>query len=246
MKSTAFIFLAAAAVGTAKTGAAQSAGPAGVGATEKTVRSYYAKDSLKRGPYTLIFISKDSAFAPATKLKMVNAFFTVYPKEAKRFNPQTLKKITFVIDPAYQGVAATGNGVATYSPKWLREHPEDIDVVTHEVMHVVQAYPGGSPGWLTEGIADYVRYRYGVNNVNAKWALPEYKAGQSYTNSYRIMARFLVWLEQNGHPKLVNELDKAARTRTYSPELWTQKTGKTLDELWAAYGASPAVKLTYR
>lgn len=244
MKITLSIFLVAVfLLGGVRTGVAQvTSAEVGV----KTRPSYFAKDSLKKGPYTLVFISKDSTFAPVTKQKMIEAFFTVYPKEAKRFNPQTLKKVTFVIDPAYAGVAATGRGVATYNPKWLRDHPEDIDVVTHEVMHVVQAYRGGSPGWLTEGIADYVRYVYGVNNVNGKWTLPDYKAGQSYTNSYRITARFLVWLEQNGHRKLVNELDNAARTHTYSPQIWSQKTGKTLDELWAAYAANPAVKLTYR
>jgi hypothetical protein len=55
-----------------------------------------------------------------------------------------------------------------------------------------------------------------------------------------------VWLGQHGYPKLVNKLDAAARTRTYSPALWQQQTGKTLDELWAAYAAAPAVQLIYR
>jgi len=207
---------------------------------------YVAKDSLTKDGYTLVFVSKDSAFS-ATKQRMIDTFFAVYPREAKRFNPRTLKKITFVIDPVYDGVAATGNGVATYNPAWLRKHPEDLDVVTHEVMHVVQAYPNGAcPGWLTEGIADYVRYAYGVNNVRGEWKLPDYKAGQNYTNSYRVMARFLVWLEQHGHPKIVDALDAAARTRTYTPAVWQRQTGQSLDELWAAYAANPTVKLTYR
>ncbi len=208
---------------------------------------YVAKDSLTRQGYTLVFISRDSAFSAVTRQRLVDAFFVVYPQEAKRFNPKTLKKVTFLVNPAYGGVAETGNGTVTYSPKWLRAHPEDIDVVTHEVMHVVQAYPNGScPGWLTEGIADYARYVYGVNNLKGDWKLPDYKAGQNYTNSYRIMARFLAWAEKNGHPNLVDALDRAARAGTYSPELWRQKTGKTLDELWAAYAANPVVLLTYR
>ena len=240
MRNGLFIFLALLFIAKAETGIAQAPSVA----NEKN--KYYAKDSLTKKKYTLIFISKDSAFSATTKQQMIEAFFTVYPRQAKHFNPNTLQKVTFIIDPAYVGVAAAGNGAARYNPKWLRDHPEDIDVVTHEVMHIVQAYPDGSPGWLTEGIADYVRYGYGVNNVKGNWKLPDYKAGQSYTNSYRIMARFLVWLEQNGHPRIVQELDKAARTGTYSPELWKQKTGNTLDELWASYAANPAVKLTYR
>lgn len=205
------------------------------------------RDSLTRQGYTLVFINQDSTLAPATKQRMTDAFFMVYPQEARRFNRQTRRRVVFFVNPAYQGVAATDHGVVDYSPKWLREHPEDIDVVTHEVMHIVQAYPNGSaPGWLTEGIADYARYTFGVNNAQGHWALPDYKAGQSYPNSYRIMARFLVWLEQHGHPRVVEQLDAAVRARTYSPAIWQQQTGQTLDELWAAYAANPAVRLVYR
>jgi hypothetical protein len=205
------------------------------------------RDSLTQKGYTLVFINQDPALSATTKQRMLDAFWKVYPQEAKRFNPKTLRKVTFFVNPAYTGVAATGNGVVDYNPEWLRKHPEDIDVVTHEVMHIVQAYPNGSgPGWLTEGIADYARYVYGVNNQAGNWKLPDYKEGQSYTNSYRIMARFLVWLDQHGYPKLVNQLDNAARTRTYTPDIWKQQTGKTLDELWATYAAAPAVQLTYR
>ncbi|TVT39254.1 secretory protein [Hymenobacter setariae] len=221
------------------------AAPAAAQTTDATVP--VGRDSLTQKGYTLVFINQDPALSAVTKKRMVDAFYKVYPQEAKRFNPKTLRKVTFFVNPAYTGVAATGNGVVDYNPKWLHDHPEDIDVVTHEVMHIVQAYPNGSgPGWLTEGIADYARYVYGVNNQAGNWKLPEYKEGQSYTNSYRIMARFLVWLDQHGYPKLVNQLDNAARTRTYTPEIWKQQTGKTLDELWAAYAAAPAVQLTYR
>ena len=212
----------------------------------KPRQNYYAKDSITKSGYTLIFISKDSAFSALTKQRMISTFFVVYPQEAKRFNPTTLKKIKFVVDPSYKGVAATSDGVATYNPQWLKDRPEDIDVVTHEVMHVVQAYPSNSVGWITEGIADYVRYVYGVNNVKANWALPDYKEGQSYTNSYRITARFFVWLEKNVRKSFINELDQAMRAGTYSPEIWKQKTGITLDELWHTYTQNPAVELTYR
>ena len=87
---------------------------------------------------------------------------------------------------------------------------------------------------------------YGVNNLKGSWKLPDYKAGQRYTDSYRVAARFLAWAEHNGHPRLVNALDHAARARTYAPALWQRQTGQTLDELWAAYAANPAVPLTYQ
>lgn len=206
-----------------------------------------ARDPLIKNGYTLVSISRDSALALTTKQRMTDAFFAVYPQEARRFNPKTRREVTFFINPAYTGVAATDNGLVDYNPQWLRDHPEDIDVMTHEVMHIVQTYPPDSaPGWLTEGIADYARYVFGVNNLKGGWQLLDYKAGQRYTNSCRVMARFLAWAEQHGHPRLVNALDAAARTRTYTPEIWRQQTGQTLDELWAAYTSNPAVRLTYR
>jgi hypothetical protein len=131
------------------------------------------RQTIKKGKYTLVIINNDPSFDTGTLRRMTDAFFTVYPAEARRFNPHTLTTVTFLIDPGYDGVAETDSGRCRYNPKWLKDHPEDIDVVTHEVMHIVQDYHHDhDPGWLTEGIADYARYVYGVNNVKANWALP--------------------------------------------------------------------------
>ncbi|WP_343743955.1 basic secretory protein-like protein [Chitinophaga sp.] len=199
-------------------------------------------DSITRGDYTLVFINQSPAFDKQVKERMINTFFTVYPVLANAYNPNTLKKVTFVIDPGYTGVAATSGGRVVYNPEWFRQHPGDIDVVTHEVMHIVQAYPGGAgPGWLTEGIADYVRYRYGLDNAGAGWAMPDYNPSQRYDNSYRITARFLVWLEKNVNDKLVKTLDASMRGKTYSAGIWQAQTGKTLDDLWQDYASRPTL-----
>jgi len=204
---------------------------------------YISKDSVTKGKYTLIFINRDSAFQVSgepIKKRMIDAFFTVYPQEAKRFNKKTSRKVTFVIDPDYKGVAAASSGIIRFSPQWMLQHPGDIDVVTHEVFHIVQSYPGRSgPGWLIEGITDYVRYKYGVDNAGANWSLPDYNPKQSYTNSYRITGRFLAWAEKNVNKKIVDELDAALRTKTYTPEIWTKLTGKNLDDLWQQYAQNP-------
>jgi hypothetical protein len=199
-------------------------------------------DSITRGPFTVVFVNKEPTFEMKTKERMIDAFFKVYPQQVKRFNPNSLKRVIFLIDPAYQGVAATGRGVVRYNPTWFKTHPDDIDVVTHEVMHVVQSYGrGAGPGWLTEGIADYVREKYGVDNATGKWSLPKYDTSHAYTKSYRITARFLLWLEKKVRPTIVDELDASLRAHTYKPEIWQQLTGKTLDELWNAYAASPTL-----
>src|SRR5258708_2973572 len=114
------------------------------------------------GKHTLVFINEQPDFAPVTRQRMIDAFFTVSPQESHRFNKQPLKRVEFFIDPAYTGVAETGGGVARYNPVWLKENPEDIVVVTHDVMHIVQDYRGDNPGWLTAGIADCVPYVYVV------------------------------------------------------------------------------------
>ncbi|MEO8112703.1 MAG: basic secretory protein-like protein, partial [Ginsengibacter sp.] len=118
----------------------------------------------------------------------------------------------------------------------------DLDVVTHEVMHIVQSYPGGAgPGWITEGIADYVRNKMGVNNEAGDWRLPEYNSRQNYTDAYRVTARFLQWIEQKYKSNLVQKLDADMRNKKYAPAFWKTETGKTIDQLWSEYAANPAI-----
>ncbi len=197
-----------------------------------------SRDTITKGKYTLIFINKSPGFSAVTRQRLIDAYFEVYPKEAQRFNPHTLRSVNFIIDPAYDGVAATDSGTVRYNPDWFVKHPEDIDVVTHEVMHIVQDYRHDPPGWLTEGIADYTRYVFGINNPAAQWMLPPYREGQSYENAYKVTARFLLWAEQHKNAHLVDRLDAALRDGTYTPGLWVKLTGKTVDDLWAAYAVA--------
>lgn len=205
----------------------------------------YRYDSLKRKKYTLVFINEDKHFDTAEMNRMVDVFFTVYPKEAKAFNRKTNKKVYFLIDTSYHGVAATWADTVHFDPAWLIKKPEDIDVVTHEVMHIVQNYPDSTgPGWITEGIADYARYKFGVNNDAAGWKLTPYSSKQNYGNAYRVTARFFVWIEQTKHVKLVKRLDKAMRYLQYTPYLFKKITGETVDELWLDYSKNPTIDTT--
>jgi len=207
----------------------------------QNISKYSNRDKIQHGRYTLLVVNKDSTFNPEVKQKLEDAFFKVYPKLADTFNKKTLRKVTFIINPEYEGVAATNasSGVVNLSPEWFRQHPEDIDVVTHEVMHIVQNYPNSDPGWLTEGIADYVRYAFGIDNAGANWQLPAYSASQNYTQSYRTTARFLAWLEKKVKPGIVKVLDDSMRNQKYTPQIWQTLTGKSLDELWSSYAQNP-------
>jgi hypothetical protein len=195
----------------------------------------YTKDGLK-----LTFITKATNFdTVGLRQQLVNTFFTVYPQLVEKYNPAAMKQVVFQVDSAYDGVAYASNGRIVFNPGWFIKHPEDIDVVTHEVMHLVQAYTGRTPGWLTEGIADYVRYKFGVNNVD--WSLPSFKDTQKYTDAYRVTARFLAWVELHVRSGIVVELNTALRTKTYTPNTWADLTKKTLDELWADYAKDPVL-----
>lgn len=202
----------------------------------------HAQDTqvIKKNGLTLTFINQDKSFSPELKKKMITTFFKVYPALQKQFNEKAARSVTFVIDTTYKGVAATQAGRVSFSPVWFRQHPEDLDVVTHEIMHIVQDYgQTDAPWWITEGIADYVRYKYGVANAAAKWTLPNYKSGQKYDNGYRVTARFFVWLEKNGYPEIIKNLDQDMRDHTYQDGFWKGQTEKTLKELWADYALNP-------
>lgn len=201
-----------------------------------------AQEMIKRKGYTLTFESNFAALDPQLKKRMIETFFEVYPKLAKEYNPKTLKTVKFFVDTAYKGVAATANGVVTYSSIWMVKHPEDIDVVTHEVMHIVQDYGSSvGPGWLTEGIADYARYKFGVDNAGAKWTLPALKPEHTYKNSYRITARFFAWIEKNVKAGTIKAVDASLRDHSYKAEIWTKLTGKDLDTLWSDYIKNPEI-----
>ncbi len=208
------------------------------------IKNEYKPDSITRNGLTLYFNDEDKAFTDAYKKRFVDAYFEQYPKLIKKYNPNSPAVVTFRVDKKYDGVAATDNDEIVFNPAWFQKNPEDIDVITHELMHIVQGYGNNNnvPGWVTEGIADYVRATEGLNNEKAKWSMPDYTPAQHYDNAYRITARFLMWMSQNYKSDIVNTLDDAARQKKFNNDIWKINTGKTLDELWAAYVANPVLK----
>ncbi|RXG25895.1 basic secretory protein-like protein [Leeuwenhoekiella marinoflava] len=217
---------------------------------KKTVSKYYIvaliviaiSGNLQAQKYTLTYTSQDDTLDPSIQKGIEKIFKKVYPKLVKDFNKNSQKHVTIKIDTAYDGVAYAHQGAITISSAWLHKKPEDLDLVTHELMHLVQSYPGGAgPSWLTEGIADYVRYKYALDNEGAGWSLTPFNANQSYKNSYRVTARFLLWATQNYDKKLIEKLDSDLRSKKYTAQTWEQYTGKTVEQLWEEYSAKPIV-----
>lgn len=158
------------------------------------------EENNKKDEFTLIWIDKKSVMPTATKNGMIETFTQVYPQLVKRFNPNSARTVTFEIDAEEKSCPAWTEGDrVTFSCDWFLKCPHDLDVVTHEIMHVVQAYPNGqAPSWVIEGLADYVRNKYGLSNQQAGWSMPSGCHEQHhYTDSYRVAARFFTWLEEN-------------------------------------------------
>ena len=209
--------------------------------------NWVSSDTTTKKGYTLIFVNKDPAIVPDLQSRLTQTFFAVYPKLVKTYNKNAKKEVLFVVDTAYKAVAEASGGRILFSAGYMKKNNTDVDVVTHEGMHVVQEYGYGSgPVWLTEGIADYVRYKFGYDNIGSKWSLPAFSDKHSYKNSYRITARFFVWLEENVKKGIIKTLDDQLRRKVYTENSWKEITGQTLDELWSSYAKSPDVKLSYQ
>lgn len=149
-------------------------------------------------------------------------------------------KVRIVFDPDYKGVAAASGGRIVAATKWFGERPEDLGAFVHELVHVVQRYGHGErPGWLTEGIADYIRFFHYEPESARPHPNPE---KSKYSDSYRTSGHFLDWTQRTYDKDLVVKLNAACREARYSDELWKEYTGKTLEELGAEWKQSLAEK----
>jgi len=141
--------------------------------------------------------------------------------------------------PNVTPVAATGGGVMTVNGAYARSHPDDTGLVVHEAAHVIQS--GGSPGWLVEAIADYIRwikfepenFTYSINLRTATMHDP-----------YRSGAAFIGWCELHYDSRLATKLNEATRFGHYKDSLFEQYCGKPIEVLYkefiAAYQADKA------
>jgi hypothetical protein len=134
-----------------------------------------------------------------------------------------------------RGVAHTHNNLIHISAAYVTQHPDDLGMVAHELTHVVQDYRGNGEGWLTEGIADYIRDRYYEPGVRHHHIDPD---KSSYHEGYGTAAAFLVWLEMNKDKDIVRKLNIASRYGDYSPELFRKYCGADLDALWKEFAST--------
>ena len=160
-------------------------------------------------------------------------------------------KFTVAIRPG-QGVAATGGTRVTANSTWLKEiGKQAIGALLHEEVHVVQQYgrarrnnPNAtrSPGWLVEGIPDYIRwfkYEPQSHGADLVWMRRQKNFNPKYDGSYRISANFLNWVTEHYDKNIVKKLNAAMREGKYSEGIWEEACGgKTVQELGAEWKES--------
>lgn len=135
-----------------------------------------------------------------------------------------------------EGVAYRAGRTITISTKWIHDHPDDFGMIVHELTHVIQDYPRGNPGWLVEGMADYVRY-YVAEPGSPRGRFNAQR--QSYRSGYQPAAGLLNWLERTAGPGIVTKLNRAMRDGTYSAARFREITGDDPDVLWERFKQSP-------
>lgn len=154
-------------------------------------------------------------------------------------------KVTILFRDGMNGVPAwtQGNRVSC-NIDWYKKNlnGEAKGCTIHELVHVVQQYKHGGnkvPGWITEGIPDYIRWFLYEPQSHGAELSAKHADRVNYDASYRVSANFINWVTAQ-HPTLVSTLNSASREGKYEEGLWKTITGKTVQELGAAWKANLA------
>ena len=225
-----------------------------------------AAASTSEGPFVIqstdgyCAIAIDTAGAPDLKswaeTKLAPVLAEWYPKIAAMlasdgYNPPKAFRVTIRPD---RGVAATGGTNVTVNSDWLKNEltREGLGAILHEEVHVIQRYGGGRrsnpdaqrvrpPGWLVEGIPDYIRwfiYEPQSHGADITWMKTRRNLQLKYDVGYRISANFLNYVVQNYAKDLITRLNAACRQGKSTEEIWQAATGKTLAQLSDEWKAS--------
>jgi len=175
-----------------------------------------------------------------------------YPKIVKLLPSdgyEAPRKVAITFSADMRGVAATGGTRVQCAAGWIRQNlqGEAKGAVVHELVHVVQQYgrarragpnAARTPGWLVEGIADYIRWFLYEPETRGAEITGRNIARARYDASYRVSGNFLNWVTKTYDKELVRKLNAAAREGRYSEDLWKEYTSHTVEELGAEWKAN--------
>lgn len=144
-------------------------------------------------------------------------------------------EVRLTLKPMGNAPGATAGNHIFISSGWIEAHPDDTGLVIHELVHVVQSYPSPDPGWITEGIADYIR-RVVYEGRPLDW-FPVPERPNAYQSGYGPAAGFLFWLESDRAPGIVRRLNRTMREGGDTDNVFETMTGELPPALWKAYVA---------
>ncbi|MGA2246683.1 MAG: basic secretory protein-like protein [Verrucomicrobiota bacterium] len=208
-------------------------------------------------------ISIDSSRAPELKdwaeQKLAPALVEWYPRIVAMTPSdgfEAPKKFSVTLRPG-SGVAFTAGRRIVVNSTWLDGEigREAVGSIIHESVHVAQQYGGGwrehnpAPGWLTEGIPDYIRFfkfEPQTHGADIVWLKTRRHVNLNYDGMYRISANFLNYVVEHYDPNqtLIQKVNAACRQGKYTDALWPELTGKTLPELNSEWKAAVQQELS--
>ena len=117
---------------------------------------------------------------------------------------------------------------------------EVVGACLHEFGHLVQDYRPlqgrakpyhSGPGWLCEGIVDWVRWFNMEGAAGVKRATEDAKKNPELDKGYGITASFLDYIARSYDRDFVAKLNKTCRDGRYGEDVWKSLTGMTRAEL---------------
>ena len=129
------------------------------------------------------------------------------------------------------GSATEGDTIYVNLPD-IQAHPDDFGRVAHEMVHIAQAYPEPNIEWLTEGIADYLRY-YVLLPDDPRRAFDPHRS--TYQRGYQPAAALLDWVERTHGAGSVRRINAAMRGGGDGEAELLKITGATPFTLWRSY-----------
>ena len=149
---------------------------------------------------------------------------------------------TVVLEPKLNVPAYCAGRKICLSMEFVRNYPHEAKgACVHELAHVVQDFcprPGrshpyrGVPGWIVEGLADWVRWLNYEGEKGLKRAERDALRERAYDAGYGASAVFLDWVVKKYNKDLIVKLNQICREGKYDePKVWVGLTGKRVEVL---------------
>jgi hypothetical protein len=145
---------------------------------------------------------------------------------------------------AEEGLASTSGDTISLIKTWSINKP---GVLLHEGVHFIQNYgiKAYGRGWITEGLADLVRFKLTKTADEPGWAIG-CQGNEDYTFGYGCAAAFFFWMEDYcNYDDIQVPLNQMIVDLRGTDVTMNDMCGKDTEELWNIYEATSPPKRIY-